>query len=800
MKRLFSLLVASFVLMLPACVQPEQPGEITPGTLDAPSLQANPSSVSITDYSDVTCLTYSWNDVAPEGVSPTYSLQLAKAEDTSFSNAVTVTCPGAGKQFSSYLMAEIASELGADIKTGFDLIARVNVSADKYEPAVSNVVSVHVGQVRYEVSKLFITGVGEAPVEMTLEDGVFTWQGHLEKGAEFKFPCQDNAPWPSVARDPVADGYWSARLCFSEVDDFGFAVSVPGIYKLFVDARDSNAPVVTAQLIEPDLDINVTELYIIGDAVGNADDLSKMEAFAGSDGVFTWKGHLDPLKGFRFPIQSSASWPALMITTDGKDLVYVEDEAGQESFVVTDPGIYEITVDAKNVNALSYTIELIEKDKVIRHLYPVGGFDWGWNKDVAEEMTTEDGVIYYWKGTIWANADFKFLCQRDAWSPGYTRNAEADDYWTLVYNDGSLPDTQFQVSETGVYVVTLNLETLKISVRKASDSPDIFLIGAAFNWGWDKDAAEQMTTEDGITYTWSGFMWGSGDFKFLCQRDAWAPGYNRDGNASDYWTLIYNDGSAPDVQFQVPENGEYTVTINIETLKIKVAKKEEPPTPSYQDIFLIGAAFDWGWNQSAAEQMTTTDGITYTWTGNMWGERDFKFLCQRDAWAPGYNRDANASDYWTLVYRASDSDPDVQFQVPENGEHTITINIQTMKVTVQGPPKPDYPKIYPVGCINDWGWDLGKIQPMDTEDGITYTITVKIWADNDFKFLCQNDGWFPDYVRDKNASDYFTVIKRESADSGIEDAAFRLDTQGMESANYKITLNVQTRKLTLEKQ
>ncbi len=800
MKRLFSLLVASFVLMLPACVQPEQPGEITPGTLDAPSLQANPSSVSITDYSDVTCLTYSWNDVAPEGVSPTYSLQLAKAEDTSFSNAVTVTCPGAGKQFSSYLMAEIASELGADIKTGFDLIARVNVSADKYEPAVSNVVSVHVGQVRYEVSKLFITGVGEAPVEMTLEDGVFTWQGHLEKGAEFKFPCQDNAPWPSVARDPVADGYWSARLCFSEVDDFGFAVSVPGIYKLFVDARDSNAPVVTAQLIEPDLDINVTELYIIGDAVGNADDLSKMEAFAGSDGVFTWKGHLDPLKGFRFPIQSSASWPALMITTDGKDLVYVEDEAGQESFVVTDPGIYEITVDAKNVNALSYTIELIEKDKVIRHLYPVGGFDWGWNKDVAEEMTTEDGVIYYWKGTIWANADFKFLCQRDAWSPGYTRNAEADDYWTLVYNDGSLPDTQFQVSETGVYVVTLNLETLKISVRKASDSPDIFLIGAAFNWGWDKDAAEQMTTEDGITYTWSGFMWGNGDFKFLCQRDAWAPGYNRDGNASDYWTLIYNDGSAPDVQFQVPENGEYTVTINIETLKIKVAKKEEPPTPSYQDIFLIGAAFDWGWNQSAAEQMTTTDGITYTWTGNMWGERDFKFLCQRDAWAPGYNRDANASDYWTLVYRASDSDPDVQFQVPENGEHTITINIQTMKVTVQGPPKPDYPKIYPVGCINDWGWDLGKIQPMDTEDGITYTITVKIWADNDFKFLCQNDGWFPDYVRDKNASDYFTVIKRESADSGIEDAAFRLDTQGMESANYKITLNVQTRKLTLEKQ
>jgi hypothetical protein len=196
--------------------------------------------------------------------------------------------------------------------------------------------------------------------------------------------------------------------------------------------------------------------------------------------------------------------------------------------------------------------------------------------------------------------------------------------------------------------------------------------------------------------------------------------------------------------------------------------------------------------------MTTEDGITYTWTGNMWGNADFKILCQRDAWAPGYNRDASAEDYWTMVYRATDAEPDVQFQVAENGEHTITVNIETMKMTVTKPePKPEYPKIYPVGGIEDWGWDLNKIQPMETEDGITYTIVVKIWNDANFKFLCQNDAWAPGYTRDADAEDYFTVVYN---DGSLPDTQFNLQSQEMETGNYKITLNTETKKLTFELQ
>ena len=77
MKRtLYLVTAASFFLMLiPSCNPQVEPDDLKPGQLDnAPVLKADVSSVSISDYNDETCLTYSWNDVAPEGTSPVYAI------------------------------------------------------------------------------------------------------------------------------------------------------------------------------------------------------------------------------------------------------------------------------------------------------------------------------------------------------------------------------------------------------------------------------------------------------------------------------------------------------------------------------------------------------------------------------------------------------------------------------------------------------------------------------------------------------------------------------------------------------
>ena len=685
MKKTSSLVTAILTAVaIFSCVPAQKEDGGQTGPLDAPVLTSSVSSVGITTYSDDICLSYSWNDIAPEGTYPSYSMELTKASDSGFSSAIQLACAGAGRKLSPYQLSAIAAELEEDIATGFDLMARVLASVKGYEPSVSNTVTVHIGQTQFSVQQLFIAGAaleGE-PVEMTLAEGVYTWTGHLAKNAAFLFPCQEDSQWPAIVRNTLAEEYWSAKMGFSVADDYGFEVSTPGIYTIAIDASNSNAININVVLEEADLQLEVTELYIAGPAAGSAAG----EAFTAEGKVFTWEGHLDKDQEFFFPLQSGDLWPALMVSEDGTQAVYVASEEDKIPFTLSPGGTYRISIHAEDVDNMTVSFVLLEEDEVFTRLFPVGGFDWGWNKDAAEEMTTEDGVVYTWRGTIWANADFKFLCQQDAWNPGYTRDGEAEDYWTLVYNDGSLPDAQFQVSETGTYIITINLQTLKIKVRKADDAPTLYLIGAAFDWGWTLDKAEAMTTEDGMNYTWTGNMWANGDFKLLCQNDAWTPSYNRDANASDYWTLVYNEGTLPDTQFQVSENGEHTITVNIETLKMKVS-------------------------------------------------------------------------------------------VPE--------------------PKPDYPKIYPVGGINDWGWDLGKIQPMDTEDGVTYTIVVKIWNDANFKFLCQNDAWNPGYTRDADSDDYFTVVYN---DGSLPDTQFNLQSQGMDTGEYKITLNTETRKLTFEPQ
>jgi len=688
MKKLLSLALVSSLLLF-SCNKNSNGDDPEHGVLSEPTLSADASTVSLSEVSDEICLTYSWNDVAPEGTYPTYVISFALASDTEFHSAVDVNCTGTEKNLSYTQVSNLASELGGDITAGFAMIARVKASVKHYTDAFSNTVSVMVGKKQVEINELYITGdaIESDPVKMNQSGKVFTWTGHLAKKSDFKFLCQnDGTQWPAIVRDANAEEYWTAKLGSSDVDDISFRVKSAGIYTLTINAEDPNAISIDATIVTPDPKLEITELYIYGNAVTSGTSLEDMEAFVNKDGIFTWKGSLKSGEEFRFPIQKTAEWPALMITEDGEDIVYGISDDQKEVFTVDVKGIYEIIVNAVDTDEMNFTITFVSEEPEFKTIYPIGGFDWGWSQADAPAMYTEDGVVYTWTGKIYANSAFKFLCQ----------------------NDGN-----------------------------------------------------------------------------------WTPSYNRDANAENYWTLVKRStDSDPDVQFEVAETGDYTIILNLKKLSIVVRKADEIPA-----IYPIGAAFDWGWTPADAPAMDTEDGITYYWKGKMWGERDFKFLCQNDgSWVPGYNRDADATDYWTMSFRTSDSDPDSQFQVPADGNYTIKLNIVTMEISVKL--SQEYPKIYPIGCISDWGWNLDKIKPMDTYDGITYTIEVKIWADNNFKFLCQNTDWWPGYTRDPDAEDYFTVRYN---DGTLSDDQFRLDTQGLESATYKMTLNTKTCRLSFKK-
>ena len=78
MKKVLA--VAAMILAV-SCV-PKENGESGPaGPLGSPVLTSSVSTVGISAYSDEICLSYSWNDIAPDGTYPSYDIELTKTSD-----------------------------------------------------------------------------------------------------------------------------------------------------------------------------------------------------------------------------------------------------------------------------------------------------------------------------------------------------------------------------------------------------------------------------------------------------------------------------------------------------------------------------------------------------------------------------------------------------------------------------------------------------------------------------------------------------------------------------------------------
>ncbi len=112
---------------------------------------------------------------------------------------------------------------------------------------------------------------------------------------------------------------------------------------------------------EPPVDepeYTVTELYMLGSACDTGWSLDEMQAFANDGGIFTWTGNLNSEGEFRFPLQkiSGQWWPCLMISEDGKSLVYGTSDDEKVIYHVPETGNYTITINAKDVAAMTVDV------------------------------------------------------------------------------------------------------------------------------------------------------------------------------------------------------------------------------------------------------------------------------------------------------------------------------------------------------------------------------------------------------------------------------------------------------------
>lgn len=388
---------------------------------------------------------------------------------------------------------------------------------------------------------------------------------------------------------------------------------------------------------------------------------------------------------------------------------------------------------------------------------------------------------------------------------------EIDALKTDCQFDGDEFSLNFHVqAESSRVLLPVVSET--VTVKFTYDIPvvydlNLYPIGDCFEWGWDKTKAQKMETADNLHFTWTGVLkTGEGfAFKFLTEEaiktNSWYPSYNRDADASEYWTLVERKAeSDPDKQFSIEKGGECTITVDLEKMTLNLAYKEAEKI----HIYGIGDAFDWGWKMADAEEFISSDNETFTWTGNT-KSGSFKFLTSKEKWYPTYNRDKSASDEWTAFRRDNDGQPDDQFSLSSEGNWTISLNVVTLKVTairngnrtdVAPTPQHDMDGLWLYGdVIPGFNWKLASMLKLTTTDNIVYTYEGELVGGEgkQFKFMCYENKWWPAFLRD--GEDTKSLKMRYAKDNGAGDTPFFLS----ESGTYKLTADLSKMEVTLEK-
>lgn len=229
-----------------------------------------------------------------------------------------------------------------------------------------------------EITNLYLLGpagpagwdLASAPA-LENNNGIFTWEGDLKGGQEFRMNAQNGTDmwFPAIVKE-IATGKavycenWDAAVYEQ------FKVAENGTYRITVDARDFDNITVEIVLVgagdfapkpEVNPDYFVKELYMMGPAFDGGYTIpaaGTAAAFSYNDGIWTWQGELAAGE-FRFQTQDVDYVPCLFLGASAGTLVYVDNyaDAGVATHLsVAEAGTYKIVVDGRSQDSLTYEI------------------------------------------------------------------------------------------------------------------------------------------------------------------------------------------------------------------------------------------------------------------------------------------------------------------------------------------------------------------------------------------------------------------------------------------------------------
>ena len=277
-------------------------------------------------------------------------------------------------------------------------------------------------------------------------------------------------------------------------------------------------------------------------------------------------------------------------------------------------------------------------------LYILGGSKdaYDWETGEMKPMKETENHIFTWTGKLLKGNDrngrFRFPVET-----GYFPAIYKVDGKPVVKFENMGNNYDFTVDRDGYYAVTVNATDMdNIQVDIEFRYPSLFIVGRATEFAYENSDIndEQWMTmvSDGV-YEWTGWLTDDivendkttyGAFKFLAQKGAWYPAYNR--VEGEEWKLIENPSSSSgisDVKFTIKDgDGIYKITANLNTMTVTATLLE-----ATRDLYIVGTSVGFWSNKPAKEYKLSYKGNgVFTWTGQMYTSTDngFKIILYGD--------------------------------------------------------------------------------------------------------------------------------------------------------------------------
>lgn len=479
-------------------------------------------------------------------------------------------------------------------------------------------------------------------------------------------------------------------------------------------------------LIEGELPIKTSTLYMVGDATPNGWDIGAPTALAASDEdplMFSWEGEL--YKGEIKLCLTTGSWDAPFIRPEvngteigkanisgAKFIMHAGDP--DEKWRVADAGVYRLTFDLRHWTMS--TEFLAEPDAPVitpieaENVFIVGdATPAGWNIDAPTLLQKQSQYVFVYEGNLNVG-ELKACTQSGDWGVPFIRptfggckiskSGVEDAAFAYVAN----PDNKWNVEEAGKYRLTFDLEHYTLAAeylgeadpveeptKQPIEAENVYIVGDATPAGWSIDAPLQLTKQSQYIFVFEGEL-VPGELKACTQTGDWGVPFIRptfggckiSKSGVEQADFVYV--ADPDDKWQVTEAGQYRLTFDLEhyTLKAEALSIKQPLEA--EAVYIVGDATPNGWSIDSPTQLTKQSQYVFVYEGHL-TSGELKACIQTGSWDVPFIRPAYANCKVTKSGVESPdfvftTGPDDKWRVDEEADYRLTFDLEhwTLKV------------------------------------------------------------------------------------------------------------------------